>query len=49
MQKHALLLTTSAFILACGTMAASAQQGPMTQQPEQQQTNSSPRATAALA
>ena len=34
MQKCALVITTSAFILACGALAASAQQtgGPMTQQ-----------------
>jgi hypothetical protein len=35
MQKHVLVLTTSAFFLACGTIAASAQQGPMTQQQPQ--------------
>ena len=36
MQKCALVITTSAFILACGALAASAQQtgGPMTQQRE---------------
>jgi hypothetical protein len=34
MQKHALVITTSAFILACGATVASAQQGPMTQQPQ---------------
>jgi hypothetical protein len=34
MQKRVLVLTTSAFILACGTIAAGAQQGPMTQQPQ---------------
>ena len=32
MQKRVLLLTASAFILACGAIAASAQQGPLTQQ-----------------
>jgi uncharacterized membrane protein YebE (DUF533 family) len=41
MQKRVLMLTTSAFILACGAVAASAQQGRMTQQqpqnPQQQQ------------
>jgi EF hand len=37
MQKHVLMLTTSAFILACGGTAASAQQapgGPMVQEPD---------------
>jgi hypothetical protein len=36
MQKCALVITTSAFILVCGVLAASAQQtgGPMTQQRE---------------
>jgi hypothetical protein len=29
MQKRVLVLTTSAFILACGAIAASAQQGPV--------------------
>ena len=41
MQKHILVLTTSAFILACGAITAGAQQtpgGPMTQQPDQQPT-----------
>jgi hypothetical protein len=40
MQKHLLMLTTSAFILACGGFTASAQQtpGPTTQQPDQQPT-----------
>jgi EF hand len=45
MQKHVLVLTTSAFILACGAIAASAQQSPgvpMTQQPHQQQTQQQP-------
>ena len=41
MQKHVLALTTSTFILACGAIAASAQQGPMLQQqpqmPQQQE------------
>ena len=39
MQKRILVLTTSALILACGAVAASAQQGPMTQQqtPQQEQ------------
>jgi hypothetical protein len=43
MQKHALVITTSAFILACGATVASAQQGPMTQQPQllQQQQDAS--------
>src|SRR5262249_24167327 len=35
MQKHVLALTTSAFVLACGAIAASAQQGPMMQQQPQ--------------
>ena len=34
MQKHVLVLT-STFILACGAIAASAQQGPMMQQQPQ--------------
>jgi rSAM-associated Gly-rich repeat protein len=41
MQKHILVLTTSAFILACGAITAGAQQtpgGPMIQQPDQQST-----------
>jgi EF hand len=48
MQKHVLMLTTSAFILACGAIAASAQQnlgGPMVQrqpEPDQQQTQRQP-------
>jgi hypothetical protein len=45
MQKHVLMLTTSGFILACGDIAASAQQplgGPMMQQPDQQQTQQQP-------
>jgi EF hand len=45
MQKHVLVLTTSAFILACGAIAASAQQSPgvpMTQQRDQQQTQQQP-------
>ena len=45
MQKHVLMLTTSGFILACGGIAASAQQplgGPMMQQPDQQQTQQQP-------
>jgi len=41
MQKHVLVLTTFTFILACGAIAASAQQGPMMQQqpqmPQQQE------------
>jgi len=40
MKKHALMLTTSAFIVAWGAMAASAQQNPgvpMTQKPDQTQ------------
>jgi hypothetical protein len=35
MQKHVLVLTASTFILACGAIAASAQQGPMMQQQPQ--------------
>ncbi len=45
MEKHILVLTTSAFILACGAITASAQQspgGPMMQQPYQQQTQQWP-------
>ena len=45
MQKYVLMLTTSGFILACGGIAASAQQplgGPMMQQPDQQQTQQQP-------
>jgi EF hand len=45
MQKHVLMLTTSAFILACGAIVASAQQSPgvpMAQQPDQQQTQQQP-------
>jgi EF hand len=45
MQKHVLVLTTSAFILACGPIVASAQQSPgvpMIQQPGQQQTQQQP-------
>jgi EF hand len=45
MQKHVLMLTTSAFILACGGIAASAQQtpgGPMMHQPSHQQTQQQP-------
>jgi hypothetical protein len=40
MQKHILVLTTSAFILACGAITAGAQQTPSgpTQQPDQQPT-----------
>ena len=34
MQKHVLALTTFTFILAYGAIAASAQQGPMMQQPQ---------------
>ena len=34
MQKRVLMLATSAFILACGGTAATAQQGPMKQQPQ---------------
>ena len=44
MQKHVLILTTSAFVLAC-PIAANAQQspgGPMTQQSGQQQTQQQP-------
>jgi hypothetical protein len=45
MEKHVLVLTTSAFILACGAITASAQQSPgtpMMQQPDQQQTQQRP-------
>ena len=45
MQKHVLMLTTSAFVLACSSIAANAQQPPgvpMTQQPGQQQTQQQP-------
>ncbi len=45
MQKHVLMLTTSAFVLACSSIAANAQQPPgvpMTQQPGQQQTQRQP-------
>jgi hypothetical protein len=45
MEKHVLVLTTSAFILVCGAIAASAQQGPgrpMMPQPDQQQTQQKP-------
>jgi hypothetical protein len=45
MQKHVLMLTTSAFILACGAIVASAQQSPgvpMAQQPDQQKTQQQP-------
>lgn len=41
MKKQVLVITTSAFILACGAITASAQQSPgspMMQQPDQQQT-----------
>ena len=41
MQKHVLVLTTSAFILAYGAIAASAQ-GPMMPQPDQLQTQQQP-------
>ena len=34
MQKHVLAVTTFAFVLACGVITASAQQGPMMQQPQ---------------
>ena len=40
MLKRVLLLTTSAFLLACGAIGASAQQGPTTQQPQIQQQQS---------
>jgi hypothetical protein len=45
MQKHVLMLTTSAFVLACSSIAANAQQSPgvpMTQQPGQQQMQQQP-------
>jgi hypothetical protein len=39
MEKHVLVLTTSAFILVCGAITASAQQSPGSpMQPDQQQT-----------
>ena len=37
MKRHILMLATSAFILACGGTAATAQQGPMMQQQPQDQ------------
>jgi EF hand len=40
MRKQVLMLTTSGFILACGSIAASAQ--PMMQQPDHQQTQQQP-------
>src|SRR5260370_27929001 len=45
MEKHVLALTTSAFILVCGAITATAQQSPgspMMQQPDQQQTQQRP-------
>jgi hypothetical protein len=43
MQKHVLVLTTSAFILVCGAMTASAQQSPGSpMQPDQPQTQRQP-------
>jgi EF hand len=45
MQKHVLVLTSFAFVLACSPIAANAQQSPgvpMTQQPGQQQTQQQP-------
>ena len=48
MRKHVLVLPTSAFILACGAITASAQQGapvsdsPVLQQPDQQQKQQQP-------
>ena len=44
MEKHVLVLTTSAFILACGAITASAQQSPGSSkmQPAQQQTQQQP-------
>lgn len=45
MQKHILMLTTSAFVLACSAIAAGAQQSPgtpMTQQPGRQQMQHQP-------
>jgi hypothetical protein len=41
MQKHFLALTAGAFLVACGTTAASAQ-GPMVGQPAQPQTQTAP-------
>jgi len=49
MEKRVLVLTTSAFILACGSIAASAQQspgGPMMQPPAQPQTTQAPNQEA---
>ena len=43
MKKHVLMLTASAFILACSAMAASAQQSPgtpMMQKPDQTRSSS---------
>jgi Ca2+-binding EF-hand superfamily protein len=37
MPKRVLMLTTAAFILACSAVAATAQQGPMMQQPQNPQ------------
>ena len=37
MQSRILMLATSAFILACGATTATAQQGPMMQQPQMSQ------------
>ena len=51
MQKHVLMLTTSAFVLACSPIAANAQQSPsvpMTQQPSQQQTQQQPTGPGGL-
>jgi hypothetical protein len=47
MQNRILMLATSAFILACGTTAATAQQGPMMQQPAQTQQERPPQGAQA--
>jgi EF hand domain-containing protein len=51
MKKYVLAVTTSAFILFCGTLTASAQQSPpgspMMQQPDQQQSHQHDREAAA--
>jgi Ca2+-binding EF-hand superfamily protein len=42
MRKHVLMLTTSAFILACGGASAQQTGGPMIQQPDHQPTQQQP-------
>lgn len=42
MRKHVLMLTTSAFILACGGASAQQTGGPMMQQPDHQPTQQQP-------